>query len=291
MISVIVCSKNKLLYDKFARNVSATIGMQYEIIRIDNSTNEFGICHAYNMGAAASQYDLICFVHEDVLFKTKNWGICVYEHLQKEGIGAIGIAGAAYKAVVPSSWSVAKGYRAMHLVQYYKDKRRCKLIYELPANTANYPVNVLDGVFIGTKREVWQAYHFDEMHFTGFHGYDIDFSFGISLFTSLEVVFDIAIEHYSEGKPNKSWLEAVMYFSDKWRSYLPASTPKINIPAKAEWQLHIAALKLFYKRLNAFGYSRFQVVRKLKKYGVLKSEPEKSRRLILKILKGSRYFL
>ncbi len=286
MISIVVCSKDKRLYDKLTGNITATIGVPFELIRIDNTNNEYGICSAYNYGAAASQYGIICFVHEDVLFTIAGWGDHVCNHLHDKTIGAIGVAGASYKTSVPSSWSFAKDFRAIHLTQFFKNKRKRKKVFnKSPAGAASYPVIVLDGVFIAVKKSVWQAYPFDEKYLTGFHGYDIDFTFGISRFTTLQVVNDIGIEHYSEGKPNKSWLEAAMHFSSKWGDELPAGASTIEVSAATEWQLYAAALTSFYKKLKKFDYSRFQIVRKMMKYGILKSQPEKSHKLIVKLLR------
>ena len=285
MISIVVCSKNILLYNKLAANIAETIGVPFELIRIDNSSKSMGICRAYNQGAAKSKYEILCFAHEDVRFTTNKWGVHVCNHFKNNSVGAIGIAGASYKLSIPSSWSVAKGYRAAHFIQFYsKRKKRKKRVYEMPGNTARYRVNSLDGVLIIVKKQVWQTYPFDETNITGFHGYDLDFCFAISLFTSLYVVFDITIEHFSEGKPDKHWLEAAMLFCRKWERQLPACVPGTVVPHSKALRIYKEAVGLFYKRLNKFGYSRFQVVMKMRRYGIWKEDQAKSLNYLRKLL-------
>ena len=71
MISVVICSINKILAEQVSKNIHDTIGVPFELIVIDNNLLKKGIAHVYNLGAGRAKYDVICFVHEDVLFQTK----------------------------------------------------------------------------------------------------------------------------------------------------------------------------------------------------------------------------
>src|SRR5689334_15986246 len=101
MISIIVCSRSLQLFNKLSINVETTIGVPYEIIKIDNSNKSYSLCKAYNIGAKQSKYSYLCFVHEDVLFRTINWGMRLIEHLSQTNAGLIGVAGAVYRSKMP----------------------------------------------------------------------------------------------------------------------------------------------------------------------------------------------
>lgn len=221
MISVIVSSYQQGVFEAFSNSVANTIGeVPFEIIQIWNP-GIMGICAAYNKGAQKAQFEYLCFVHEDVLFATNNWGACIIAHLKNKNIGAIGIAGTAYKSKAPLSWSVVKEYCAIHLLQHYANKKKPQTERYNPGNSDTYRVVALDGVFIATRKEVWERHAFDQNLFKGFHGYDIDFSLAVAQQFEVHVVFDVLIEHMSQGNPNQDWLEAAIQISKKWGRQLP----------------------------------------------------------------------
>jgi hypothetical protein len=105
MLSIIACSRNKTLSNEFTLNIRSTFGVDYEIISIDNSENRYSIFSAYNIGISKSQYPYLCFVHEDVLFHSNNWGVNIISHLQDSNTGIIGVAGSDLVTRVPASWA------------------------------------------------------------------------------------------------------------------------------------------------------------------------------------------
>jgi len=93
MISIIVCSRNKIPTEAFRDNVNKPIGINYELIWIDNSDNCHSIYSAYNLRASRSKYPYLSFVHEDVMFHTGNWGEKIIAHLHDPKTGIFGLAG------------------------------------------------------------------------------------------------------------------------------------------------------------------------------------------------------
>src|ERR1700744_2986719 len=121
MISIIVCSVNEELFRKFEKSVADNIGVEFEIIKIDNTGNRYGICEAYNKGAASAKFEYLCFAHEDILFRSDNWGQVLIKAFEgDEHIGVIGVAGSKYKSLAPSGWPTgnAKADR-YQLIQHY----------------------------------------------------------------------------------------------------------------------------------------------------------------------------
>src|ERR1700750_840709 len=105
MISVVICSANKTLAEQIKQNISETIGVPWQLVLIDNTQLNKGICHVYNLGASQAQYDIICFVHEDVLFQTSSWGAAIASYFRDDAqLGLVGIAGGRYKSQTLSGW-------------------------------------------------------------------------------------------------------------------------------------------------------------------------------------------
>ena len=96
MISIVICARANDINEALKENIQNTIGVPYELIVIDNGKNEYSIFSAYNKGVTLSNYDIVCFMHDDISFETMGWGNIVTTQLQKFNVGAIGVAGAPY---------------------------------------------------------------------------------------------------------------------------------------------------------------------------------------------------
>jgi len=46
MISIIICSRNAILSESIVKNIAETVGVEYEIISVDNSENKVSF-HIY----------------------------------------------------------------------------------------------------------------------------------------------------------------------------------------------------------------------------------------------------
>ena len=75
MISIVVCSRYPKIDVSLEKNIRDTIGdVQYEIVWIDNSHNQYSIFEAYNEGVSRSKGDYLCFMHEDIVYWSHDWG-------------------------------------------------------------------------------------------------------------------------------------------------------------------------------------------------------------------------
>lgn len=231
MISVVICSVNKRLREEVSANIAETIGTEYEIIAIDNSLNPRGICAVYNQGGLRANYDYLCFVHEDVLFRTKNWGQKLIEATQAD-TGVIGFAGGSVKTAYPSFWGdIPCQYTRINITQLKKGKE--KLDMHNPHNERFSRVAVLDGVFLFTRKKVWMECPFDENQFQHFHSYDNDFTFQVAQKYKNYVCFDIDLLHFSKGSFSKEWYIEAKKFNEKWKDQLPFSLDQLT---EEEWR-------------------------------------------------------
>ena len=270
MVSIIVCSINKYLLNKLTNNIEQTIGVPYQIIAIDNSVNKFGICKVYNQAVKQAIYEILCFVHEDVFFDTKNWGSKIIDHLKDCKIGLIGLAGGDAKSCVPSSWSIPIISNQINIFQHYKDKSKAaKHIVETNVpNSIKQQVVALDGVFLCTRKEVFKKFKFDEYAFKGFHGYDIDYSLQINTQYKVFVIFDLVLHHFSEGTPDNKWVNSAVQLAEKWKQHLPISI--YNLTREEENLYHWRSLQVFLQKLFELNYPLHLIVNNYFKYSFTK---------------------
>jgi glycosyltransferase involved in cell wall biosynthesis len=269
MLSIIICSRSPWMLETLRENIAMHVGVPFEVIGIDNRDNTYGICKAYNMGADQAKYPYLCFMHEDVLIETPGWGERVIQHLTDQSIGLIGIAGGDAKSLVPSSWSIPLKSCEINVIQHFKDESKIPF-YHLTTGDAHHQklrdVLILDGVWLCTRKDVFQQYRFDEVNFTGFHGYDIDYSLQVTQTCSAKVMFDISIHHYSEGNPDKQWMDTAIRLSKKWSSQLPRSIHQVS--KKEFLEHHWKNLYVFIEHLFRLHYSRLQIISYFHKYAL-----------------------
>jgi hypothetical protein len=222
MISIIVCSINPELREKLRANIQENIGCEWEFLFEDNSLKGEGICMVYNRLAAKARGSYLCFVHEDVLIETKNWGCKLMDRASDESVGVIGFAGSARVDGRPY-WHNKPQLLAYYFKQYTKEGS-LHLDFtqnETLDNGVMMKVCVLDGMFLFCRKKVWEENAFDEINFPGFHLYDIDFTLSAAQKYMNFVNREVVLNHYSLGSLSKQYYEYLMVFYRKWHKILP----------------------------------------------------------------------
>ena len=224
MISVIISTQDSVLFHRISENIKETIGVEFEIIAIENKA-QYSICEAYNIGVTKSKYPFMCFVHEDVLFKTTNWGDRLTSIMKKDQtIGLIGIAGSKFRSSYPSAIGQGPGLSRFLRGNIYAWDNYKDFDKRVQQNEID-DVVCIDGVFMFSKKEVFNNCKFDDKLLTHFHGYDIDFSLQV-FFQSYRVVVDrsVLIAHYSNGNYVGQNTIANRKVGKKWMKKLPVAT-------------------------------------------------------------------
>ena len=249
MISIVVCHRNPELLCQFRDNVAETIGVAYEIVVVDNRAGALGICEAYNRGAVRSRFEIICFAHEDILFRTSDWGQKVVSTLSDKSIGLIGVIGSKYKVMSVSAWWDAHGKMIWGQVIQTHDSGNVHHHFNLTGMLSD--VVSIDGLFMATRKPVWQEHRFDAVTFNGFHFYDVDWSASISKHFRV-VVVDIVIEHLSGGNTNRAWLDSAIAFQKKWKHRLPYYTGSLSMVDQAKSEVLAVARMIKYCRNETY---------------------------------------
>ena len=225
MITIIICSRKPDIPESLKSNIAQTIGVEHELIVIDNSKNTYSIFAAYNEGVRKANYPLLCFMHEDVLYHTNNWGKIAFEHFRDETVGLIGVVGTHFLPDTPCGW-----YHSMIISggciqrETYSDEKSAKEKRNLLrlANNNSIDAVAVDGMWFCIRKECFNDIQFDELSYSGFHCYDLDICMQVREHNfCVKIVSDILIEHFSYGSFNTEWLEGINIFYNKWRKQLP----------------------------------------------------------------------
>lgn len=220
MISIIICSRTQHVNPQLFQNIEETIGYDYELVIIDNSKKIYSIFQAYNIGIKKSNGNYWCFVHDDILFHTANWGKEIKKIFENDGsVGLIGIAGSKIKTRMPSAWfDCDESLKVNSLIQHFNSDI-VKLWERGWKASRNEEVSVIDGVFMVGRKD--DSIEFNEK-LSGFHNYDLNLSLAYKNANYKVIVTrNVLIEHFSIGKIDKSWYLSTLQFDTEYRKYLP----------------------------------------------------------------------
>jgi glycosyltransferase involved in cell wall biosynthesis len=240
MISVIACSRRQSSWDFHQRNVAKTIGCDYEYIRVDNTSDKYGICAAYNYGVSQAKGDIYVFVHEDVFFMEPGWGnVIESKFLKNEKMGLLGVAGTQYLFSDHPAWIRAGMPFIRGRVVHELDNGATFVLTVFSLDKTDAEVVAVDGLFFAIRANLFPGIRFDDMTFDRFHFYDLDICMQVRKTHSCIVTWDILLKHLSGGQTNADWIEAGRRFLLKYKNELPASTAGEKIPDLSDIKLQI----------------------------------------------------
>lgn len=236
MLSIIICSVSPERLQRVSQNMHDTIGVEHEIIAIDNREKHWPIARAYNEGARQAHYPYLFFVHEDVMFHSLNWGMAIEKKLKEPDCGAIGFAGSKVMFNCFSGWMQHLRFACTFYYQRCGGLTRFS-VFNVVLEHPFEEVVVLDGLGIFVRKDVWELYPFDEKMLTGFHCYDVDFSLQISAGRKFKNYVccstNVLIEHFSEGDYNRGWCQdTIRMYNQKWSQILPLKASDFDLSKK-----------------------------------------------------------
>lgn len=230
MISIIICSRNADIKQELKANIKETIGdVSYELVVIDNSQCKYSIFQAYNQGVQCAQYPVLCFIHEDVVFMSKDWGDKICQSFQNRAVGLLGVIGGHYMGNFSRSWGdsglisgqVIQGGRKGHAVKIVHDEYRY----------LNGDVVAVDGLFLASKKILFDngTLSWDETSYEGFHFYDMDISMQVlKAGLSIKIIDGLLIQHNSCSFYNDSFYQNYKIFYTKWGNIFPVISPLVS---------------------------------------------------------------
>lgn len=219
-VSAIICSIRPDYFAHIKAKLEAVFTHhEIEIIGIHDAKS---LCEGYNRGASLSNGDVLIFCHDDIEIVHDDFAARLLQHLQTYDL--VGVAGTS--RLVAGNWGHG-GPPHVH----------GQIIHRPPGDSALNAakmsgyiylgiglqdavienIQAVDGVFIATKRRVWETLRFDEITFKGFHLYDIDFSYRAFLAGyKLAIPLDLLLIHFSTGRYDQAWQKHNLKFLDKF---------------------------------------------------------------------------
>jgi hypothetical protein len=217
MISII-CSTKKPNED-YKKHILETCGVINSEFLFYKNENEYSLTDVYNKGLKEAKYDIVVFLHDDIIIKTNNWGNKLLKHYKRNT--EYGILGVAGSKSLPTSGKWWENKKTMYGQVYHTDKGNTWLSkYSDDLGNKITDVVVVDGVFFSVNKKVIKKEFNADVK--GFHFYDIDFCFNNYINDiKVGVHYDIKINHMSIGITNNEWEENRKQFSDTYKDSLP----------------------------------------------------------------------
>lgn len=229
MISIIICSRTADIQPNIKENIRNTIGVEYELVVIDNSQNRYSIFSAYNEGVKRAKYPYLCFMHDDVLcFHTQNWGLTIIKHFEDDTVGLVSFAGTHFLPSIPVYWYTLPFISEHNLTNDNGNVIECIKINFFKDKREVVDVVACDGFCFFMRKEIFQKISFDENTYSGFHFYDMDICMQVlDIKQRIVVCNDILIEHFwseSAAKTKKGMnyfdINRQLFFN-KWENNFP----------------------------------------------------------------------
>lgn len=247
MISIIICSRKADISEELKQNIAKTIGCEHEICVIDNSRNDYTIFTAYNEGVRRAQGDILCFMHEDIVFRSQDWGKVVSKAFEDKTIGCVGVIGSWFLPNKPASWWLCHADVGT-VIQGYCDKKgkHSSFVDGVKPAKPITDVVVVDGCWFCIPKAMFKDIRFDEQTYNSFHCYDIDICMQVLKARKRVVVQSgIEIEHTSLGNVLTTYYEQLGRFYDKWKDELPCS---VGMSLSDEMQTWVSEILRDYQK-------------------------------------------
>jgi GT2 family glycosyltransferase len=217
VISVVMNSRDD---ERFRRAkqwyAEALNGADYELVRIPDA---LGMCEGYNRGIARAKGDTIILSHDDVQMLSTDLAERVEAHLSRFDL--IGVAGTT--RVCNPFWAAAGPPHVYGQIVQARAEKLTAWIWGAP-DRAVANIQGMDGVFLACRRSLFNRVKFDAAY-TGWHLYDLDFTFSAYLAGfQLAVVNDLYPVHHEQHDrivDDAAWRQDAGAFMHKFGSRMP----------------------------------------------------------------------
>lgn len=240
---------------KFNKHVENTIGVKHEILRFVNH-NQYSLPQIYNEALKRyTENTVFVFCHNDIIFKTRNWGKKLLARFNHSDYGILGVAGTTF---IPKSGRWWEDRSKMYgIVEHTNGVQEWVSEYSEPLRNIQ-PVAHIDGLFMAVDPDRIEK-RFNE-DYGKFHFYDITFCLDNYLEEiDIGVITDVRIMHKSIGETDDSWEENRQKFAKEYSEYLPLRL----VPLK----LRVLICCQFFQNYTGSEVSNYELARELKNLG------------------------
>ena len=239
-VSVIVCSVNARRFAETAGMYRQLLaGLEHEIIGIHDATSLAG---GYNRGLRTARGDIVVFAHDDARILSPDFAARLLGALERHDV--VGVAGS--RTLLGGAWHFAgHPHVCGQIAMPGDDSGRIVTLYDV-SRPESAGLQVLDGVFLATRRETALRVRFDEERFDGWHLYDIDFSYrAAQMGLDCATCNNLLLVHASQGGYNEDWLKYSQRFIDKHKDtvapmqalFYKPQLVSLSVRSVEEWRL------------------------------------------------------
>jgi glycosyltransferase involved in cell wall biosynthesis len=188
-----------------------------EFFFIENK-NEKSLSKLYNECLEKSQNDVVIFIHDDLIFETRNITPKILKIFDNTEYGIIGLAGT--DNLITGMWweDRTRMYGSVGHIQ--NGKKHINNYSNERFDVSPKEVVVIDGLFMAVNKKRIKNQFNEE--FDGFHFYDLpicveNFLVGVKV----GVTTKIKLTHKSVGEVNKKWVKNKYLFEALYEKHLP----------------------------------------------------------------------
>jgi len=202
----------------FSKHLKQSCGIdEVEILQFINP-GHYSLSQIYNYALTRAEYDLIVFVHDDVIFETPHWGINLINHFTRSDFGILGVAGTTDLPNTGIWWQDKT--KMMGIIKHHQNGKTWTSRYCDDFGDKILPAVCVDGVFIAVQRKRIHTIFNESL--PGFHFYDIDFCLTNHVVgVKIGVIFNIKLIHHSIGTTNEQWENNRLRFIASHAYHLP----------------------------------------------------------------------
>ena len=206
--------------EHFKQHISDTIGIKYFKTICYPNFNEYSLTELYNKALAEhiESNSIFVFCHNDIIFRTRNWGVLLLHRFNITNYDIIGVAGTTFMSDNGVWWTDRT--KMVGIVEHTDGTNTWVSEYSKHRNGEITPTVLIDGVFMAVNPETIQV-GFNE-DFKGFHHYDTSFCLENYLEgCNIGVTTDIRILHKSVGMVNDEWEKNRQQLVELYKGELP----------------------------------------------------------------------
>ena len=216
-VSVVISTRK--IDDEYLKHVEKMFSHPKTQILVYENDGVSSLTEIYNDGLKDSIYDIVVFMHDDLIIETKCIGEKIIKLFDKNPeFGIIGIAGTT--DLVNGRWWEIKKSMVGEVYHENEGKRWLSKYSKESYSDKLKDVVCVDGLFFMVhKNRIKDTFDQD---FKGFHFYEIPFC--LSNYTKgvkIGVTTKFNIVHKSVGQTNEQWEENKKQFEEKFKDVLP----------------------------------------------------------------------
>lgn len=223
-ITVVVCSRQSDKEKKdFLDHIKDTCGYSVHVMFLINSDG-VALTKVYSDMIEKIDTDIAIFIHDDVEFLRKGWGMEVVKLFNKhQDYSIIGVAGSAEFDEKGAWWNYEKKYGQ---VLHRKNGKSWLSAFSPLLDKDLEEVCVIDGLFMAINlKRLSKGFDTD---FSDFNHYDTSLCLAnfIDGKYKIGVTTNIRMAHNSIGETKQNWFDNLQLLNEKYGKYYPISVKK-----------------------------------------------------------------